>query len=64
VADQKADILEGHMSAAMVHMANTSYRLDRRLKFDGKTETYRNDAEANKYISRNYRAPYIVPEKV
>ena len=33
-------------------------------KFDGKTETYRNDAEANKYISRNYRAPYIVPEKV
>ena len=64
VSDQRADIMEGHMSASMVHMANTSYRLDRRLKFDGKTETYGKDAEANAYISRNYRAPYIVPENV
>ncbi|HUS04767.1 MAG TPA: Gfo/Idh/MocA family oxidoreductase [Bryobacteraceae bacterium] len=64
IQDQTADILEGHISAAMVHMANTSYRLGRRLKFDGKTETYGGDTEANRYVSRNYRAPYNVPDKI
>jgi predicted dehydrogenase len=64
IKDQAADILEGHLSASMVHMANTSYRLGRRLNFDGKTESYVGDAEANKYISRNYRAPYVVPQSV
>jgi len=27
VSDQRADVLEGHLSSALVHMANISYRL-------------------------------------
>ncbi|MDQ2900461.1 MAG: Gfo/Idh/MocA family oxidoreductase [Acidobacteriota bacterium] len=63
--DLHGDILEGHVSAALVHMANTSYRLGgRKLTFDGTTEKYVGDNEANGYLSRHYRAPYVVPDKV
>ena len=34
VSDLRADILEGHLSTAMVHMANTSYRLGTPLSVD------------------------------
>ena len=34
VSDLRADILEGHLSTAMVHMANTSYRLGTSLSVD------------------------------
>lgn len=34
VSDLRADILEGHLSTAMVHMANTSYRLGTSLSAD------------------------------
>jgi len=52
-------------SADLVHMANTSYRLKRELKFDEATRKYIGDDEANKMLTRNpYRKPYIVPEKV
>ncbi len=33
-SDQNADIEVGHLSAALVHMANTSYRLGKRMKPD------------------------------
>ena len=58
------DILEGHMSAALCHMANISYRTGRKLVFDPKTETFGNDAEANRYLTRKYREPYALPDKV
>ena len=51
-------------SADLCHMANTSYRLKRMLKFDEATRKYVGDEEANKMLTRNYRKPYIVPEKV
>jgi hypothetical protein len=34
------------------------------LNFDPKTERYTGDAEANAMLTRNYRAPFVVPEKV
>ena len=59
--DLNADVAEGANSAILVHMANTSYRLKRRLAFDPKSENFINDAEANKMKTRNpYRAPYVV----
>jgi predicted dehydrogenase len=57
------DIIEGHHSAALVHLANISYRLGRSLKFDPKTERFVGDDEANRLLRREYRTPYIVPEK-
>lgn len=58
------DVAVGALSAAYCHLANTSYRLGRKLAVDPKTQTYVADPAANKMLTRNYRAPYIVPVKV
>jgi predicted dehydrogenase len=61
-----ADIEEGHISTAMMHMGNTAYLTRRKLIFDGKTEKYINDKEADTYLSRpgGGRKPYNIPEVV
>ena len=59
----EGDIVDGHHSCALIHMANTSYRLGRTLNFDPVTERYLGDEEANTMLTRNYRAPYVIPEK-
>ena len=58
------DILEGHLSSTLPHLANIAYRVGRTLRFDGKTETIPGDAEANRLLTREYRDPYHVPERV
>jgi len=58
------DVEQGHLSAALVHMANASYRLGRNLRFDPARENFGADAEANRFLSRDYRKPYVVPDKV
>ncbi len=58
------DIVEGHLSSTLPHLANISYRVGRALTFDGKTETIVGDAEASKLLTREYRKPYVIPEKV
>jgi len=106
--DLNADILEGHYSAALCHLANISYRLGqdvpfdkptrafgddkdayetiarmeehlkidgvpldglnyrlgRRLTFDAATESLVGDAEANALLTRHYRAPFVVPDRL
>jgi len=64
VKDLTADVREGVLSADLCHLANISYRLGRTLTFDPKTETFPGDEEANKLLTRNYRAPFVVPEQV
>ena len=103
------DIQEGHLSSAMVHLANISYRLGeqvpfsaqqkslgddptayetfarleehlsqgnglkldgmqyrlgRTLAFDPQAERFTDNADANALLTRNYRAPFAVPDKV
>ncbi len=59
--DLHADVETGAMSAAMCHLANTSYRLGgKKLGFDAAKMQYVNDAEANKMLTRPYRKPYVV----
>ena len=53
-----------HLSASLAHLGNIAYRLDRKLKFDPTTEKFVGDKEANAMLSRKYRAPFIVPDKV
>ena len=107
-AELNADILDGHYSSALCHLANVSYRLgqavpfnkqtkafgddkdayetlarmeehlarDNRLKLDGlsyqlgrklmvdaATETT-DSPEANKLLTRDYRKPFVVPDKI
>ncbi len=57
-------IEDGHLSSTLPHLANISYRVGRKLKFDGKAETFVGDAEADKLLTRAYRAPFVIPEKV
>jgi hypothetical protein len=63
-ADLRCDIEEGHRSAALAHLANISYRTGRKLSFDANREKFNGDSEANALLSRKYRAPYVVPDKV
>lgn len=104
-----ADILEGHYSAALCHLANISYRLGEKVPFspqtkafgdnkeayetlarmeehlagrnglnlaemdytlgrklvvDAQKEAFVGDDEANRLLTRQYRAPFVVPDKV
>jgi predicted dehydrogenase len=105
VEDLHADILEGHLSSALCHMGNISYRLGQRLplaevprvldssdetqetferfrqhlaenglplerveivvgprlKFDPQSEQFVEHAAANEQLTREYRAPFVVP---
>ncbi|MBI5085988.1 MAG: Gfo/Idh/MocA family oxidoreductase [Acidobacteria bacterium] len=62
--DLNCDILEGHLSAGLCHLANASYRLGRSLKVEPAKENFGADAEANAMLTRKYRAPYLIPDPV
>jgi len=105
--DQNADILEGHFSSALCHLANISFRLATerpfekprdfsdnqivgdsimtvlantkaigvdpakatlwvgpKLNFDAATERFVNRPDADRLLTRPYRKPFVVPERV
>ena len=62
--DLHCDINEGFHSTTLPHLANISYRLGRMLKFVGDNEKFANDPEADTMLTRVYRTPYVVPDKV
>ena len=108
VADLHGKILDGHISSALCHTANISYRLGKQaapdaireklkgnadamdsfdrlaahlaanevdismdklalgefLKMDPKTERFIGNAAADNLLTREYRAPFVVPENV
>ncbi|HEY9172092.1 MAG TPA: Gfo/Idh/MocA family oxidoreductase [Verrucomicrobiae bacterium] len=107
-ADLNGEILEGHLSSALCHTANISYRLGQTgtpdsiraavknnkemtemlgrmeihlaankvdlrqapavlgeyLKMNGKTERFSGNRKANALLTREYRKPFVVPERV
>jgi predicted dehydrogenase len=58
------DIREGVYTCILAHLANISYRLGRSLDFDPETMTVKNDAAANAMLTREYREPFVVPNRV
>lgn len=58
------DINDGFYSSSLPLLANISYRVGRELKFNGDTEKFDNDPEADTHLTRVYRKPYVVPDKV
>ena len=52
VEDLNADILEGHYSAALCHLANISYRLGQDVPFNKSTKAFGDDKEAYETLGR------------
>ena len=59
-----SEIEEGHISSSVAHLANIAYRTGRTLNFDPQQERFPDDREANQYLKRRYRPPFVVPDKV
>jgi predicted dehydrogenase len=56
------DVLEGHLSSALPHLANISYRVGRALVFDGKNEKFVDDKQADRLLTReSYRKGFEIP---
>ncbi len=63
--DLNSEVEGGHLSTVLAHLGNIANKTGRKLIFNGKTERFVNDEEANNYLSRReYRSPYILPQKV
>jgi predicted dehydrogenase len=54
-AQLNADILEGHRSVALIHLANIAIRVGRSLDFDPASEQIVGDDEASRLLARTYR---------
>ncbi len=59
-----APAIQGHHSSALSHYALTGARVNRVLEIDETTELIKNDEEANKYLTRDYRKGFEVPKEV
>jgi predicted dehydrogenase len=58
-----ADIEIGHISTALCHLGNISYRVGRRLFWDAASESFaRPDPEATPLLGREYRSPWVLPQ--
>lgn len=63
---QNGPVQTGHLSSSLAHLGNISYRLGRQLEFDPVAERFigEGENEANAMLSRDYRAPYLLPDVV
>ena len=59
-----ADIEIGHRSATVCHLGNIARWTGRRLRWDPSKETFPDDADAQKYLDRQRRKPYDLPESL
>jgi predicted dehydrogenase len=63
-SDQNGPVETAHLASALAHLGNISYRLGRQLDFDPVKERFVGDKEADAMLTRRYRKPFVVPEKV
>jgi predicted dehydrogenase len=56
-----SDVEVGHNSMIACHLGNIAYRLGRQVRWDAEKEKVIGDAEAAKFITRDYRAPWKLP---
>ena len=63
---QNGPVQTGHLASSLAHLGNISYRLGLQLDFDPVAERFigEGENEANAMLSRDYRAPYLLPEVV
>jgi predicted dehydrogenase len=63
---QNGPVQTGALASSLAHLGNISYRLGKQLDFDPVAERFiGNDIDdANAMLTREYRAPYILPEVI
>ncbi|MBN2329686.1 MAG: Gfo/Idh/MocA family oxidoreductase [Candidatus Omnitrophica bacterium] len=60
-----ADVEIGHYSACLIHLSSVSHRVgNEKLRFDPDQERFIDHEKANSLVKRNYRAPYVIPERI
>jgi hypothetical protein len=59
-----ADVEIGHRSATICHLGNIARWTNRRLRWDAVKEVFPDDAGANRYLTRERRKPYQLPERI
>jgi predicted dehydrogenase len=64
VTIQHAPVETGHLSSALAHLAAISCRLGQQLQFDPVAERFIGNEDANRMLTRQYRAPYLMPDKI
>jgi len=64
--DLKSEVEVGHISTVQALLGCIAYSTGRKLTFDGKTERFVNDDDANTYLARpgGGRKPYNIPDVV
>jgi Oxidoreductase family, NAD-binding Rossmann fold/Oxidoreductase family, C-terminal alpha/beta domain len=56
--------MEEHLKDDGLALDGMNYRLGRKLAFDATTESFTGDSEANQLLTRAYRPPFVVPDKI
>lgn len=56
-----ADIEVGHRSTSACLLGNIAYRTGRSIRWDAQTEQILDDAEASRFLTREYRKPWELP---
>lgn len=59
-----ADVEEGYYTALMCHLGNLATRLGRSLRWDDQLGEISGDAEANRWLAKEYRKPWTLPTVV
>jgi predicted dehydrogenase len=57
-----ADVELGRLSTTICHLGNICTRLKRDVRFDPQAENFGDDKEANALLTKEYRAPYTLPQ--
>jgi predicted dehydrogenase len=60
----KSDIEIGHNSMIACHLGNIAFRTGRRINWDVENERILGDADAQKYVMKEYRAPWKLSEQM
>jgi hypothetical protein len=57
-----ADVELGRLSTTLCHLGNICTRLKRDVQFDPQREDFGDDEEAQALLTKEYRAPYTLPQ--
>jgi len=59
-----ADVETGHRSATMCHLGNIARWTGRKLRWDPVKEEFVGDKQANQYLDRERRKPWVAPDQI